>query len=167
MEIKLNVLGEIGDYINIGSIEINDKVSSPLRVNDQEVLAVINKDSDESKEICFPIGKREEISNENEVVYINGIVFTKKLKTYYREKIGEGIDEFSEKNITESNIIEGIYFEDYKSDKVYCASFLDGDKKDYPQISTIFIVNLYILLNILVSYILIFFLKMRWQYSGV
>ena len=91
---QLNVLGEIGDYINIGSIEINDKVSSPLRVNDQEILAVISKDSDESKESCFPIGKREEINNENEVVYINGIVFTKKLKTYYREKIGEGIDEF-------------------------------------------------------------------------
>ena len=127
----LNIVGEIGDYINVGSIEINDKVSSSLKVNDQEILAVITKDDDNSKEICFPTDKREEIKDENEVVYINGIVFTKKLKTYYREKIGGEIDEYSNKNITESNIIEGIYYGDYKSEKVYCASFLDGDKRNY------------------------------------
>ena len=128
---ELNVQGNIGDYINIGSIEINDKVSSALNVNDQEILAVLTKDSEESKEICFPTAKRDDISDENDIVYINGIIFTKKLKTYYREKIGGNIDEFSYKNITESNIVEGIYVGDYKSEKVYCTSFIEGDKKDH------------------------------------
>ena len=128
---QLNVFGNIGDYINVGSIEINDKVASPLKVNDQEILSILTKDDDNSKEICFPTDKREEIKDENDVVYINGIAFTKKLKTYYREKIGGEIDEFSDKNITESNIIEGIYNGDYKSEKVYCVSFLEGDKKDH------------------------------------
>jgi len=128
---QLNVFGNIGDYINVGSIEINDKVASPLKVNDQEILSILTKDDDNSKEICFPTDKREDIKDENDVVYINGIAFTKKLKTYYREKIGGEIDEFSDKNITESNIIEGIYYGDYKSEKVYCVSFLEGDKKDH------------------------------------
>ena len=128
---ELNVQGNIGDYINIGSIEINDKVSPALNVNDQEILAVLTKDSEESKEICFPTAKRDDISDENDIVYINGIIFTKKLKTYYREKIYGNIDEFSYKNITESNIVEGIYVGDYKSEKVYCTSFIEGDKKDH------------------------------------
>ena len=115
---QLTVFGNIGDYINVGSIEINDKVASPLKVNDQEILSILTKDDDNSKVICFPTDKREEIKDENDVVYIIGIAFTKKLKTYYREKIGGEIDEFSEKNITESNIIEGIYYGDYKSEKV-------------------------------------------------
>jgi len=125
----LSVQGEIGDYINVGSIEINDKISSPLRVNDLEVMAVITKNDENSKEICFPKEYREEIT-EGDVVYINGIAFTKRLKTYYRENKNGNIEEFSEKNITESNIIEGIYFEDYKTEKVYCVSFLEGDTKD-------------------------------------
>ena len=57
---ELNVQGNIGDYINIGSIEINDKVSPALNVNDQEILAVLTKDSEESKEICFPTAKRDD-----------------------------------------------------------------------------------------------------------
>ena len=126
----LNVQGNIGDYINIGSIEINDKVASPLKVNDQEILAVLTRD-EESKEICFPTEKREDLTDDNDIFYINGIVFTKKLKTYYREKKDGDIDEYSYKNITESNIIEGIYYGDYKSEKVYCASFLEGDKKNF------------------------------------
>ena len=128
---QLTIVGQIGDYINVGSIEVNDKLSSALKVNDLEIMGVITKEDDNSKEICFPTAKREEISNTDDMVYINGIVFTKKLKTYYREKEGGNLEEFSEKNITESSIIEGIYSEDYKSEKVYCVSFLESDKKDH------------------------------------
>ena len=67
---QLTIVGEIGDYINVGSIEVNDKVSSPLKVNDQEILAVITKEDDNSKEICFPTEKREEISNSDDKVYL-------------------------------------------------------------------------------------------------
>ena len=143
----LNVQGEVGDYINVGSIEINDKVSSPLKVNDQEVLAVITKDDDFSKEICFPTEKKEDIKNDTEAVYINGIAFTKKLKTYYRENKTGSIEEFSEKNITESNIIEAIYFDDYKSKKLYCVSFLEGDTKNNATFSLQLSSNKHIIYN--------------------
>ena len=125
----LNVEGEIGDYINVGSIEINDKKSSILRVNDQEIMAVLSKEDEYSKEICFPLEQKDDIKNETDIVYINGIVFTKKLKTYYRKNASDEVDEYSLKNINDSNIIEGIYYSDYK-EKVYCVSFLEGDKKD-------------------------------------
>ena len=127
----INIEGEIGDYINIGSIEINDRLAPPLKVNDQEILVAITKDSDESKEVCFPTEKRKDITPEDQAVYMNGIVFTKKLKTYYKDNKDGGIEDFSERNITESNIIEGLYYDDYITEKVYCASFLPGDNKEY------------------------------------
>ena len=122
---KLYARGETGDYITIGSIEIKNGIASPLRINDNEILGVISK-TQGNNEICF--GKKiDSAITSNEVVYINGIVFTKKLKTYY--KSGTAIDDFSDKNITDGNIIEGIYYEDYINEtKLYCAGFVDDDQ---------------------------------------
>ena len=123
---KFTIKSENGDYITIGSIEINNNVAPSLKVNDNEVMAVLSKNGE--NEICFPKAKLEVIKESSEIVYINGIVFSKKLKTYYKED-GK-IDPFSNRNITDGNIIEGIYYDDYaKQNKYYCAALLD-DKKD-------------------------------------
>jgi len=118
----LTINGKVGDYITVGSIEIINGVAKPLKVNDLEVMAVL---TNELKEICFPLDQSPDINNENDVVYINGLAFTKKIQTYYKNDFN--IDEFSIKKITDGIIVEGIYFQDYKSNKKYCASFTKGD----------------------------------------
>ena len=123
---ELKVEAEKGDYINIGSIHINGEISKKqLRINDLEIIGSVSKDL---REMCFPIQKRKEIKDENDIIYINGLVFTKKAQTYYKEN---GVkDQNSIKQITDGIIVQGIYYEDYKSNKTYCISYLDSDKKD-------------------------------------
>ena len=125
---KAYVRGYNGDYITIGSIEIKNGLAPSLKVNDNEVMGVLAKDEG-LNEICFPQEKHEKIISSDEIVYINGIVFSKKLVTYYKE---DGrIDEFSYKNVTDGNIIEGIYYDDYiKPNKLYCAAFAHDEKKN-------------------------------------
>ena len=55
-----------------------------LKINDNEVMAVLSKYQGK-EEICFPLEKSDKINDKDDFVYINGIVFTKKLKTYYRK----------------------------------------------------------------------------------
>ena len=124
---QITIKAQVGDYINVGSIEIDDKVAKPLRVNDFEIMAVLVKN--ELNEICFPTEKRPDINKDTDVVYINGLVFTKKLKTYYKNN--GAIDEYSDKEIIDGNIVEGLYHEDYISTKQYCASFNKNDTKDH------------------------------------
>ena len=125
---KVIVRGYDGDYITIGSIEIKNGVAPDLQVNDNEVMGVLSK-SENIKEICFPQKRLPEIQSSDEIVYINGIVFSKKLTTYYKEN--DAIDQYSYKNITDGNIIEGIYFDDYANqNKLYCVAFANDEKKN-------------------------------------
>ena len=126
---KFKIKSENGDYITIGSIEINNKEASTLKVNDNEVMAVLSK-SDDLQEICFPKGQLAQIKERDEIVYINGIVFSKKAKTYYKNGKDGSIDEYSYKNITDGNIVEGIYFDDYISSKLYCVALADNEKNN-------------------------------------
>ena len=132
---KAYVRGYNGDYITIGSIEIKNGLAPSLKVNDNEVMGVLAKDEG-LNEICFPQEKHEKIISSDEIVYINGIVFSKKLVTYYKE---DGrIDEFSYKNVTDGNIIEGIYYDDY-ANVVYTVKDVEGNtitdlNVQYPQI---------------------------------
>ena len=120
---SMTVRGKKGDFITIGSIEVNGNVAKELKLNDLEVMGVLTNDL---REICFPFEKGKDNVNENDLVYINGLVFTKKIKTYYKEN--GNIVEFTEKKINDGIIIEAIYSEDYKSQKQYCVSFM---KEDY------------------------------------
>ena len=127
---KFEIISEIGNYITIGSIEINNNEASTLKVNDKEVMAVLSKNDDQN-EICFPKGQLAQIKEKDEIVYINGIVFSKKAKTYYKNRIDRSIDEYSYKNITDGNIIEGIYYDDYANqNKLYCVALTDKEKNN-------------------------------------
>jgi len=53
-------------------------VALPLKVNDNEIMAVLTNKSD-SNEICFPLEKMSDIKDKNELVYIKGIIFFKKI----------------------------------------------------------------------------------------
>ena len=145
---KAYVRGYNGDYITIGSIEIKNGVAPGLKVNDNEVMGVLTK-SENIKEICFPQEKHERINNQDEIVYINGIVFSKKLITYYKE---DGVkDEYSYKNITDGNIIEGIYFDDYvKANKLYCVALAEDEKKNNVVFSVQLSSNKHIIYNQLI-----------------
>ena len=124
---KAYVSGYSGDYITIGSMEIIDGKAYALRVNDNEVMGILTKT--DANEICFPQEKSSKITSSDEIVYINGIVFSKKLTTYYKEN--NSIDPYSYKNITDGNIIEGIYFDDYNNEnKLYCVTLAHDEKKN-------------------------------------
>ena len=127
---KALVRGYAGDYVSIGSIGIKSSGEAPaLKVNDNEVMGVLSKD-DGLKEICFPQEQHPSITGNDEIVYINGIVFSKKLITYYKDN--NGVDQNSYRAITDGNIIEGIYYEDYHNkEKLYCVSMADDEKKNY------------------------------------
>jgi len=93
-------------------------MATSLKINDNEIMAVLLK-NDDNKEICFPLEKSDKINDKDDLIYINGIIFTKKLKTYYRKGKVRRIDFYSYKNIIVGNIIEGIYYDDYISSKLY------------------------------------------------
>ena len=146
---RFNIKSEIGDYITIGSTKVNGNVASPLKVNDNKVMAALRKNSriSDINEICFPLEKMSDIKDKNEIVYINGIVFSKKAKTYYRNGIDGTIDEFSDKNITDGNIIEVINFKNYISSKLYCIALADDEKNSDVAFSIQLFSNKHIIYN--------------------
>ena len=144
---KIYARGYSEDYITIGSMEIIDGKASALRVNDNEVMGFLTKNG--ANEICFPQEKSNKITSTDEIVYINGIVFSKKLLTYYKENAQ--IDPYSYKNITDGNIIEGIYFDDYNNEnKLYCVALAHDEKKENVAFSVQLSSNKHIIYNQLI-----------------
>ena len=119
-----NVRGEENEaFITIGSNEITNNIANELEINDLEIMGILTEDN---KEICFPVSRSQFITNENELIYINGYIYTKKAMTYY--KYSNMDVPSSERNITEGSILELGYLKDF-NDKKYCISYLPNTQK--------------------------------------
>ena len=71
---KIN--GEQNDFITIGSTEIKNNDANELHINGLEIMGILTEDN---KEICFPIKGNKYIKNDAELIYINGLIYTKKV----------------------------------------------------------------------------------------
>ena len=96
---KIN--GEQNDFITIGSTEIKNNEANELHINDLEIMGILTEDN---KEICFPIKENKYIKNESELIYINGLVYTKKARTYFKYLNTEAPN--TEKTIQDGSILE-------------------------------------------------------------
>jgi hypothetical protein len=72
------------------------------------------------------VEKLDRIKDISEIVYNNDIIFSKKLKTYYKEN--GFLYKFSYKTIIDCEIIEGIDYDDYLSSKLYFVALADNEK---------------------------------------
>ena len=93
----LTVESEVGDYVTIGSLYVDNQKSNQLKINGLEVMLLLDSDF---SEVCFPI----EPSNELIKASISGQIYTKKAIFYLKgkEEIMKG---------TETNITNGILSE--------------------------------------------------------
>jgi hypothetical protein len=68
----LRIEAEEGDYITVGSLQINDNESKELKANDLEIMGFLKKEEDE---ICFPIKQDDNLTGK--LLRINGNAFTR------------------------------------------------------------------------------------------
>ena len=125
-----------GDYISIGSIIIDGKESSEnLKINDFEIIGLLTKDNDE---ICFPIDQNYNSGNNNNL-RINGNIFTKKAKSYFKDSGNE----FQTKKIENGFIDEHVPIDKYSEGKSisFCLSHLLDNEKSFVIFSLQLIVN--------------------------
>ena len=124
----LRVSAEEGDYVTVGSIGIDDNISKILRINDLEIMGILDS---EQKEICFPIEK----VNSNSLLSIKGNIFTKRGEIYYKRK-GE-IEEDTHK-IIENGLIEALYFDSQAApDNDFCIRALDEYTNNFEIVFTL------------------------------
>ena len=74
---ELNIESNTGDYVTVGSIGIKNFESKELKVNDLEIMGVLN---DQLSQICFPFNSNMYSENNNKefLAQINGNVYTNK-----------------------------------------------------------------------------------------
>ena len=118
---KIN--GIFNDFITIGSTEIKNSVTvNKLQINDLETMGILTEDN---KEICFPIKSSNLINNGSELIYINGLVYTKKARTFFKRLNTE--EPNTNKNIKDGSILELSNY-DQIVDRSYCISYMEGVK---------------------------------------
>ena len=110
-KVEFILTGNIGDFINVGSIGYTEDKSNKIIFPDEEVLTVFLQKEVFSK-ACFGFGMREQTSNNN-LVFLEGIIFNKFLKIILK-KNGEEINneilyakfskEFMSKDLLESEL---------------------------------------------------------------
>jgi hypothetical protein len=83
------------------NIRIKNNEANELHINDLEIMGILTEDN---KEICFPIKENKYIKNESELIYINGLVYTKKARTYFKYLNTEAPN--TEKTIQDGSILE-------------------------------------------------------------
>ena len=119
----IRIEAEEGDYITVGSHIIDDDIGKVLEVNNLEMMGILTKND---KEICFPIKKYEELSVDD-VLRINGIVYTKKAISYYKLK-GEKDPDLPNRLI-EDGLIQGLIYP-MKFEEQFCISHTNPEKTD-------------------------------------
>ena len=91
-EYQIEVEGQIGDYITIGSISYFRGTTNELKENSKEIIGVKDNFTDE---ICFPVKFETAYP-----MHINGRIYTRKAMTYYREEESKSIIDMTKANIT-------------------------------------------------------------------
>ena len=93
----MEIEGQIGDYITIGSVTSNDGEMEYLKENGKEITVVKTSDLEN---ICFKMKFEKEYAT-----HITGKIYTRKAITYFKDEEGRKITE------TETNVTNGIISE--------------------------------------------------------
>ena len=120
----IKIEAEEGDYITVGSHIIDDDVGKELEVNNLEIMGLLTSND---KEICFPIKNNEDLTVED-VLRLNGIVYTKKAISYY--KLNGEKDKDLANRVIEDGLIQGLIYPFGKSKKEFCISHTNPKKTD-------------------------------------
>ena len=128
--VTFEVIGTIGDIINVGSIGYNAEKSNKQVISDEESMTVFLKKS-LFEEACFDLRTREDIS-EKFYVFLEGIIQANILH-FTTEKDGQTIDDESE--LFTNGKISHKYLSNVIDEYKICFSF--PDEKAYPQYKNI------------------------------
>ena len=120
----IKIEAEEGDYITVGSHIIDDEIGKELKVNNLEIMALLTSDN---KEICFPIKNNEDLTVED-VLRLNGNVYTKKDISYY--KLNEEKYKDIANRVIEDGLIQGLIYPFGKAKKEFCISHTIPKKTD-------------------------------------
>ena len=121
-EYELEIEGQVGDFITIGSLSLFQGKTNKLKENSKEIIAI---KPNNIEEICFPIK-----FNEKYPMHINGKIYTRKAFTFFKDEKGEIID------LTTNNITNGILSDlnafsfldlPYKTEGHFCLSDLESN----------------------------------------
>ena len=119
-EFDIEIEGQTGDFINIGSISFFQGKSDEVKENSKEITAVKTSNI---KEMCFPVLFEKEYP-----MHITGRVYTRKASAYFKKDGGELIED-SKENIT-NGILSMLNAWNYISDEygnrgLFCLSDLE------------------------------------------
>ena len=120
----IRIEAEEGDYITVGSHIIENDLGKELDVNNLEIMAMLTQND---KEICFPIKKNDEATDED-ILRVNGNVFTKKAISYY--KINGEKDPNLSNRLIEDGLIEGLIYPFGNLKEQFCISHTNPEKTD-------------------------------------
>ena len=117
---EIEVTGQIGDYITVGSMSIKDgKVQKRLEENEKEVTGVITN----NEELCFSIAMEFDYP-----MNILGKIYTNKAQTYYKNE--SGIIEITRTNITNGILSDlnmlSYYEKEYGRDGQFCLKKIES-----------------------------------------
>ena len=122
---NLNIISDSGDYfVTLGSNIINNNLGKKLLINDLEYVGYLKKGTLE--EVCFPLEKKDNM-NDNDIIYIKGLIYTKLAKIYYKE--GTKIMPLTDREIIDGNIIEAYFNNEITSDRHFCISLINNEEK--------------------------------------
>ena len=79
---SLSVESKEGDFVTVGSLGIYDKITQELKLNDLEIMGILDKNVDR---LCFPLLIESEPLDDFKdinIAQVNGIVYTKKASIY-------------------------------------------------------------------------------------
>ena len=124
-DIEIDIEGQIGDFITIGSISFKENQSNELKENDKEITAVI---SSKNNEICFPIKFESDYP-----LHLTGKIYTRKALLYYKDDKKNKIEK-SEYNITDGILsylnFYGYLGFNYGTNGQFCLTHLDQNSNE-------------------------------------
>ena len=127
-KIEFEVIGNVGDFINVGSNGYNEEKSSKNILVDEETMTVFLSKALFSK-ACFDFRTRDEIS-ENLYVYMEGIIENSILKILINNENQSNDNNDKEILYNNGKITNYFFTKDLKNIEV-CFTF--PDEADYPQ----------------------------------
>ena len=122
-EYKLDVNSEIGDYVTVGSLLIDDGETEEIKTNNLEIMGMVDNDF---PEMCFPFNKE----GEKYKARVSGVVYTKKASYYFKNENNIG----QEKETKNGVINEPINVNEAMS---FCVKHFLYTKKTTPTIFSI------------------------------